>query len=368
VPRRGRTRLARPLALLVALVVLAVALPAIFIGARCIRPGARVPARSAEVERVTAGIRGYARSGAATYLAVPGWYVVDSAEEYAAFLRASPPSRFPYLSASRQYWEYYGAMCDATRGAYPVEAGAHLRLGATGVGFTAESLVRAAWESTAGRVTEWLGGHATEEDAFARRTAAEYGRFLRAAPWYEFPFDARLTALWRDTAWWGRAPARTWERKLALSAEYGVKAAGAWLVRKGLGAVHERDAERIHVWLEQAPASVFADRRVRRVRDAGPGASLVTLPRNEAFTELLRALVRQGARIREVAGNDTIAVSAVARQGARIDPGAGTRLFSAPVLTEPGTIRLVLRTPVAALPTALPALERAGARVERLYD
>ena len=83
---------------------------------------------------------------ATTYLTVPEWYVVYSTEEYASFLREHPPSRFPYLGASRQYWEYYGAMCEATRGVHPVDPGVHLMLGVIGVSFTAENTVKAVWE------------------------------------------------------------------------------------------------------------------------------------------------------------------------------------------------------------------------------
>jgi hypothetical protein len=43
-------------------------------------------------------------------------------------------------------------------------------------------------------------------------------------------------------------------------------------------------------------------------------------------------------------------------------------LFSAPILTDPGAARLVLRTPVASLHAAPAALERAGARLEHVYD
>lgn len=366
--RSGRARLARALAVVGVLAVLVVAMPTIFIGVRCIRPGATPPTRSPEVERLAAGIRGYVRGGAATYLTVPEWYIVYSTEEYASFLRANPPSRFPYLGASRQYWEYYGAMCEATRGVHPVDPGVHLMLGVIGVSFTAENTVKAVWENTAGRLTEWLGSHRTEEDAFAQRTATEYGRFMHTVPWYEFPFASRLAALWRETALWGPAPARKWERKLALSAEYGVKAVYGWLIRTGTGAVYDAEAERVYVWIEQAPATVFADPRVRRVKDVAPGSSVVTLPRYEAFTDVVRALARQGVRFRDVAGNDVIALSAIARRGTSPPPDAGTLLFSAPILTDPAATRLVVRTPVASLHAAPAALERAGARLEHVYD
>lgn len=355
------------LALVGALGVLSVVLPALFIVVRCARPGA-APPRSEEVEAVAAGIPGYLRGGAATYLTVPEWYIVYSTEEYAAFLRAHPPSRFPYLGASRQYWEYYGAMCDVTRGAYPFDLGEHLMLGVIGTSFTAENLVKAAWENTAGRLTEWLGSHRTEEDAFAQRTAAEYGHFMHTVPWYEFPFGARLGALWRGTSLWGPAPARKWERKLALTGEYGVKAVYGWLIRRATGAVYEPEAERIYVWIEHVPPSALADRRVRRVRDVAPGSVVVTLPRYEPFTDVVHALALQGVRFRDVAGNDVLALSAIARRGVRLPPEVGSVLFGAPILTDPSSVRLIVRTPVTSLHAAPAALERAGARLEHVYD
>jgi hypothetical protein len=367
VRQRRRGWLARALVVVGVLVVLAIAMPTIFIGAKCIRPGARPPARSPEVERLAATIPGYVRGGAATYLTVPEWYIVYSTEEYAAFLGEHPPSHFPYLGASRQYWEYYGAMCEATRGVYPVDAGTHLMLGVIGVSFTAENLVKAAWENTLGRLTEWLGSHRTEEDAFAQRTAADYGRFMHTVPWYEFPFAQRLAALWRDTPIWGPAPARKWERKLALTAEYGTKAVYGWLIRKGTGAVYDAEADRIHVWISPPPG-IPIDKRVRRVKELAPGSIVVTLPRYEAFTEIVRGLARQGTRFRDVAGNDVIALSVLTRRGTRLPDEVGPVVFSAPILSDPGAARVVTRTPVGALHTVPAALERAGARLEHVYD
>jgi hypothetical protein len=83
VRRSGRARLARALAVVGVLAVLVVAMPTIFIGVRCVRPGASLPARPPEVERLAADTRGYVRGGAATYLTVPEWYIVYSTEEYA---------------------------------------------------------------------------------------------------------------------------------------------------------------------------------------------------------------------------------------------------------------------------------------------
>jgi hypothetical protein len=363
-PRRWPGRLA---ALILGLAALAVVLPTVFIGVRCFRPGVEPPRRDPVVERATAALKDYTRGGAATYLTVPEWYIVYSTEEYARWLGAGPPSGFAYLGASRQYWEYYGAMCDAARDAHPFDAGVHLMLGVIGVSFTGENLVKAGYENTIGRLTEWLGGPATAEDDFARRTAAEYGRFMHGTPWYEFPFARTTAALWRETPWWGPALTRKWERRLALTAEYGVKAGYGWLIRRATGAVYGAEDARIHVWLTGPPAAALADARVRKVADA-PDGVIVLLPRYEAFTDAVSTLAGQGARFRDIAGNDVIVLSALGRRGQVLPPDAGEVLFRAPLPSEPGVVRLVLRTPVTSLHTSLAALPRAGVRLEHVYD
>ena len=365
--RGGRGWLARAVVLAVGILALALIIPVLFIGVRCVRLGVEPPRRDAGVERRAAGIQDYVRDGAATYLTVPEWYIVYSTEEYASWLRTRPPSEFPYLGASLQYWDYYGAMCDASRSLHSFDPGVHLMLGVIGVSFTAENGVKAIYENSAGRLTEWLGSHATPEDAFAQRTAAEYGRFVHTVPWYEFPFASKIAALWYETPLWGPAPIRKWERRAALTAEYAVRAGYAWLIRQGTGAVYDAEAARIHAWID-APASAFIDARVRKVKDLPGGSSIITLPRFGAFTDSVRVLVADGARFHDIAGNDVIVLSATARGEAPLPVAAGDVLFTAPILTDPGAARIVVRTPVKSLHTALPALERAGARLEHIYD
>ena len=61
-------------------------------------------------------------------------------------------------------------------------------------------------------------------------TAQEYGAFMHTVPWYQFPFGARLAALWSETPMWGPQPLRKWERRAALTAEYSFKAGYGWLI------------------------------------------------------------------------------------------------------------------------------------------
>jgi hypothetical protein len=335
-----------------------VILPAGFIGLTCFRPGGATAAAA----------RPGGRPESSTYLTLPEWYIVYSTEEHAAFIAAHPPSHFPHLRAVRQYWIYYAGVCRATRGRYPFDAGVHLMLGVIGVSFSAENALKGVYEATVGRATELVAGFESDEDRFAAATARQYGGFMHTVPWYRFPFGARLRALWRETGWWGPQPVRKWERKLALTAEYGVKAVYAALIRLSTGAVYGADDLHVEARVEAAPEALRADARVRPVQQIAPGAWIVRLPRYEPFTGVAAALVARGVRFVEIAGNDEILLTALVPRGWRHSADAGRLVLVEPVLTDPATARLAVAVSVPALHAVLPLLAAQGARLEHLYD
>lgn len=340
--------------------------PLLFIGSQCAGSGG--PARGREPSATAAGVEGYSRPGAATFLALPEWYVVYSAEEYAAAIGHGAPSRFPHFRAIRQFWRYYRSVCVTTRNQYPFSIRAHVGLGATGMSFSAEHAVKGAYEQTLGRLAEWLAGHDTDEDAFAARTAREYARSRHTRPWYEYPFAARLEALWKDTPPWGPHPIRKWERRVALSAEYGVKALYAGLLRLATKYLGGAEDSRIHVLAENVSDRVLADARIRKVKAVGPRAYILTLPRQQPFTEIVPALTRQGVRFRDIAGNEEIFLTVRAPRTWTFGLGPGRLVLAEPLLTDGSLQRAGIAAPVAALHTVLSRLERSGATLEHLYD
>lgn len=350
------------------LVLLVVSIPTLFIGLECFSTGPRATGHAQDVQNVTADVKGYSREESPTYLTLPEWYIVYSTEEYASFIGKNPPSRFPYLGSMRQYWTSYARMCGITKGAYPFDPGVHLMLGVIGLSFSIENAVKGLYESTLGRVTEWIASHDTEEDAFASRTAQEYGTFMHTVPWYEFPFASKLAALWRETGLWGPHPLRKWERKLALSAEYGVKGAYGWIIRHATGAVYGSADLTIHVWIDNAPGAIFADSRIRKVKETSPRAYIVVMPRYEEFTEIVTTLARRGVRFLDIAGNDEILLTAIAPRAWEYGPKEGKVVFGEGLLTDPGLKRIAVKAPVRSLHAILADLESRGAKVEHLYD
>lgn len=323
----------------------------------------------AQIQSIKAGITDYARDEDRTYLTLPEWYIVYSADELAAWTADHPPSSFPYFSAIGQFWGGYYDVCAVTRERYSFNSGMHLTLGVIGASFTVENVLRGVYENTVGRVTEWLSdGGQTEEDAYAQAVAAEYGTFLHTVPWYEFPFGEKLGGLWSETGAWGDYPVRKWERKLALSFEYGAKAAYGWLIRQATGAVYDADELRIFAWVRAGDDALASEPEVQLVQSAGDSGAIVTLPRYEPFTQMVPRLVARGVEWQDLAGNDEIMVTLIGFNNWDYDLSVGKQLFEMPVLPDPQRKRIAVSVPVRELHELLAQIGSRGAQLEHIYD
>jgi hypothetical protein len=366
---RRLLRLLKRLALAaLAAVLLSALASALFIGVNCYSGATGgTHALPDDVARASSGIAGYRREEASTYLTLPEWYIVYNSEEYARFIAARPPSAFPYVGSIRQYWRYYGAVCGATKGVYPFSTANHVMLAVIGSSFSIEYAIKALYENTIGRAAEWLGGRETPEDAYAHATAVEYGAFMHTVPWYEFPFRQKLAGLWRTTPAFGPGLIRKWERRLALSAEYGSKALYGWLIGMGSQAAYGDENLRIHAWIENAPSDLFDDDTLRKVKDVGANSFIVTMPRYEAFTVQALVLIRRDVQFLDIAGNDEILITAIVPAAFAADRAVGAILVE-PLLTDEASRRIALRVPVRSLHSVVLGLEEGGATIEHLYD
>ena len=283
-----------------------------------------------------------------TFLTYPEWFLVFSPAEYAAFVRTQPPSRFPFFGHIKQFWQGYHAVWNATRGEYEFNAGYHLMIMVIGTSTTGEYAVRSAYETLIGRLAELTRRHGmTEEDRLGARVAQEYVDFIRVWPWYEFDFTARLKQLWTTTGFWGPDPIRKWERKYALTSEYAAKAIYGWMIKKA--------TKGIYVDPLPVTAVVLGDGR------------LMTLPRYEAFMKGATELAKSGATFQEIAGNrGPILVSVLSHDAAAQVPYHV--LLRQPILTQPGTERLLIEMPVASLAEALVRFDRKPWQLEHVYD
>jgi hypothetical protein len=291
-----------------------------------------------------------------TFLTYPEWFLVYSPDEYAAHLeRGGAPSAFPYFGHVGQFWNAYGAIARETGARYAFNGEYHTMIAVIGASTTLEYGLRGAYEKTIGRASELARfGVDTDEDRLQREVARDYVDFIALEPWYKYDFARRLKQVWTDASWLGRAPLRKWERKWALTTEYGAKAIYGWLIAK---ATH-------------ASFDVPIPTTLARVRRASGAEELVTLPRYQPFTRAALALAEGGAEFVEIAGNrGVILVTAQASAGWR-EPGAWPyrTMFRQKILTAEDRQRVAVVVPVAELSSALRMLSREPFALEHVYD
>ncbi|MBX3015493.1 MAG: hypothetical protein KF832_28490 [Caldilineaceae bacterium] len=355
------------------LIVLLIA-PLCFIGFFCgpfsavdpLPPTPREPA----VMAAWATVPEHLRAEDQTYLTFPEWYIVFSADEYAAHVATQPPSSFPFFASVWQYWRGYAGVCAVTKGSYPFNGGYHLMLYVIGTSFTVENGIKGIYEGTLGRLTEWISSaELTPEDALARQYAKEYGDFIHAIPWFDFPYMEKLHLLWTTTGWWGPNPVRKWERKLALSTEFLIKAAYGALIGWGTEVTYGAVDMEIYAVATNVTDETLAELpEVKLVERMDDQYALITIPHYEPFTVLVPELAERGVHFVEFAGNDQVMLTAFApRTWEHNLPGVDL-MFAMEVLVDPTRQRIGLNIPVARLHEVLAEMAQQDITIEHIYD
>ena len=304
-----------------------------------------------------------------TFLTYPEWFLVHSPAEYAAYVKNHGADGFPFWGHIGQFWGSYSTVTRAASD-YPFNTRYHVMIMVIGTSTTVEYALRSAYETLIGRLSALTSRDTgTAEDRLAAKVAQDYVDFIRVKPWYEFDFTGALRQLWLHTDYAGPNMLRKWERRYALTTEYGIKAGYAWLIKKATRASYDVPLEVTAVLIERPPAGADQALAQMKVLQRYPdGAVLALAPRYEAFGAQAVALAAAGADFREIAGNrSVILVSALVPQAWLPQPG-DRLLFTQPILTRPGEKRIALVVPVAALSASLRRLAAPGLHLEHVYD
>jgi hypothetical protein len=305
-----------------------------------------------------------------TFLTYPEWFLVFSPAEYAQHVRAHSPDSFPFYGHIGQFWEGYGAVTRESHAmGHELNPGYHLMVMVIGVSTSVEYVLRSAYESLVGRLSAATTSRTTPEDLLGARVAQDYVDFIRVLPWYEYDFTKQLKALWADVPWTGPEMLRKWERRFALSTEYGIKALYGQLIKAGTKSIYDTPLLVTAVVTQPAPKPDARLPELKLLRDLPGEAALATIPRYDAFTAYAQALAAQGLEFREIAGNDSIIlVSLIGARDWQPRTGIAKRLLEQPILTQPGRKRVVATAQVRQLGAALREWSQAGVQVEHLFD
>ena len=318
-------------------------------------------------EIIISQIPHYKRETVATYLTFPEWYLVFAPQEYGEYLKARPPSGFPYFRLIHEMWWGYSQVYAISR-SYPFDGGDNLMIIVISRSSTFEFGIKGAYEETVGHLFEAISGYHTPEDAFAARVAVEYGDFVPTKPWFEYPYAHRLKSLWANVPFFGPNFPRKIERRIFLSTEYGIKALYAGVIRLASHAVYGVADTEVMASATGVNQAVLSDTRARKVRDLGQGTWILALSHYQGFTDDVPELAKEGMDLDEVAGNREILVTFIAPKNWTYSLAEGRLLFSMPLLNTTDSKRLAVQAPVSALGGILREAQEKGLRVEHLFD
>jgi len=362
-------RLRRILTALVVVIALSVLVPLIYIESNC-APAANAPAAAASGRSLPAiDEPGYRRKLDNTFFTFPEWYIVYSFEDFGRFLDKASESQFDYLGHILGFWKSFCTINRALPPATESRSEVKTMIYVIGISYSAEYAIKGLYESTVGRVFEWIrGSQRTPQDDYARAVLQDYAAFLYTVPWFKYPFREKLNGLMAITT---RTPsiARTWERGFALGTEYFVKIGYAGLIQKALDASGDNEPRDIMMVIATLPPEVLAkEPRIKPIRTLTAEWQLVQTPRYKDFTKIVLGLLDRGVGIAEIAGNRDIFMTVIAPDSAKLDVGETTELFSLKLDANPGFRRAGLKAKVDRLVEIVRDLKARGADIEHFYD
>ncbi len=328
---------------------------------------ARTPAVvPAEVRMVLDTLRGYSRDESAELITHPEWDLVYGSDAYARWLAAGrKPSGFPYLKSVGTFWRSYFGTWWAGRDRYDFGIGKHAMLGVIGISTAIEYGLKGLYENTVGRLSELdMPAGGTPEDRYAAKIAGQYVDLIEQRGWYEFGFWPALKNLWTTTPATGPGMLRKWERRFALSAEYGIKTIYAALIGFGTKSAYSADEMRrgiVAVGLNDSLANgVPLDR----------GYRVLFVDRYNPFRDALLALSDHSNQVRvaEISGSDFVTVSGTAPASWRV-PSRARVVVAYEVPSDPGHNRILLRSNARDLLDVIHRLRIEGKyKIEHIYD
>jgi hypothetical protein len=351
---------------IVLLLGLAIAAPVVGIETVC--RGAGPAAAPAPGGKFGIADPGYGMPATNSVLSYPEWYIVYAYQDFAGVLHEADESAFRYLASITGYWTGFCAVNRVAIAQGGGDFGEKVMLYVIGVSFTAELVAKGAYETTIGRLSAWLrGAEKTSEDRLAASVSEEYAGFLLQRPWYEFPFQAQVRRLWHETPFGTSSYVRAIERRFALTTEWTVKS----LYAQAIGASAGLDPAVLHIesvvsGLDASDLAALSGVAVRA--DLGEGRTLIMTPRYAAFTQILADLAARGRQVLEIAGNDTIFLTALVPNGADFTSPGARAIFAEAIQSRPGWRRVGIVVKVPELTRVIREIQTGGATLEHVYD
>lgn len=309
-------------------------------------------------------IKQYYRGEEQTYLTVPEWYLVFNPKEYADFLKAdNNPSNFAFLDSLDEYWSLYDKVIFLTKKAYPENTEYITMLQVIGISTTIEYVLKGLYENTLGRLTYFLTNEkGTVEDKIIANAHRAYSDFIFHKAWYEFKFSHWVKEIWSKTDFFGSNFIRKTERKLFFTLEFLIKSLYAEIIGFGAKTAYEASDKFIYAVLSGVD---HFPKQIKRLLDED-GLTLIGIPRWGPFTELVPKLLADGAKFKEISGNDEILITGIFETDLN-QVLKDIKIFDSRVVSNPKLTRYGFRVPITKLHEIVPMIQKRG-ELEHIFD
>ena len=179
----------------------------------------------------------------------------------------------------------------------------------------------------------------------------------------------KLQGLWNDTSRWGPDPIRKWERKLALTIEYGGKFLYGSFTNLGAQATYGgADVEKIYA-VTRGVTDDMQSQDLEIAKEIDAERDLLRVTRFEYFSNTVPGLLERGVQFEEIAGNHEILFTLLGPEDADYNFEYGDYLFDLPILTQPGQTRAAIKVRVGDMGLFFEELKtRENLRFEHMYD
>ena len=326
-------------------------------------------------------IAGFGHPEEQSFLTLPEWYLVFSSEDLARKAEFGKQSAFPFFGATARFWSLFATVFHRTDSRYPANKGYHFMNAVIGTTTTIEYVTKGIYENTIGRLTEWWEGEQESAipmtpidsvEGFIAGTYDGYAKFIHASPWYAYPFLDKLHTLWSEPHDGEKTRIRHWERKLSFSAELLIKGALGKIFQWGTGALYEPEEKVIYAVVEGDVAALSAKSPAVKLVKQDSVDAVVTLPRYEEFTSVIRSLASGDAApqafFREIAGNEGIVITVKAPAGwLQADPTI-EEITRWPLFDSDSKVRVALFVPVKHLLTTIFELQSKQIELDHVFD
>jgi FAD/FMN-containing dehydrogenase len=318
------------------------------------------------IEKQRAGIKGYFKDEAQSFLTVPEWYLVFNPKEYADFLEGgNNPSDFPYYQSINEYWTLYDRSMKLVSEAYPPNEEYTTMLNVIGVSITMEYAAKMLYENSFGRVFSWFSnGTLSDEEKIIIQAQRAYSEMIYDKAWYEFQFMPWVSKVWMasnsaESNWFRKA-----ERMVFFTAEFTFKAGYAKLIEWAAQASYEAPVTDIYLLISAADSTMTSGLHVIHEQAE---KKIIKIPRWGMFTEEVLKMAESEVNIIEIAGNDEIVISVLATKNSTL-PSNAELLYRSSVVTTPEQERQVYLLPVNQLLPFVRTAKNKGIQVEHVFD